>query len=412
MDMTSSVYEPIGNESDVTTSTFNVSVDGPIIKSIEHLVSVSVILGLMILFTIIGNVFVIAAIILEKNLHNVANYLILSLAVADLMVASIVMPISAVNEVSMKWFFRSEICVMWTTMDVLCCTASILHLVAISIDRYWAVTNIDYTRTRTAKRILVMIAILWFVAMLITIPPLFGWRDDNDPTVTGVCEISQNTGYQVFSTLGAFYIPTILMLIIYIKIFFVARERIRKKRFAQAAKLQQRQTTTQQGTEMTLLSVPHKSSPVSRSEVSEAPCNGSSESHDDNDNRCKENGHVEDDPRSCMIPKGGCEILRAKKHKEKLEAKRERKAARTLGIITGVYIVCWLPFFILAIVNPFIRHIKQIPGPLSSVVLWLGYVNSLLNPIIYTVFNPEFRAAFHKILFGKYSRKNRRRAQR
>jgi len=86
----------LDNGSDVTTQTV---IDGPEIYSVEHLVGTSVVLGLMILCTIIGNVFVIAAIILEKNLHNVANYLILSLAVADLMVASIVMPISAVTEV-------------------------------------------------------------------------------------------------------------------------------------------------------------------------------------------------------------------------------------------------------------------------------------------------------------------------
>lgn len=90
------------NGSDVSTVThIQQLISGPQIYSIEHLVLTSIILGLMILCTIIGNVFVIAAVILEKNLHNVANYLILSLAVADLMVASIVMPISAVKEVRM-----------------------------------------------------------------------------------------------------------------------------------------------------------------------------------------------------------------------------------------------------------------------------------------------------------------------
>ncbi|XP_046734951.1 5-hydroxytryptamine receptor-like [Diprion similis] len=58
----------------------------------------AVVLGLMILTTVIGNVFVIAAIFLEKNLQSVANYLIVSLAVADLMVACLVMPLGAVYE--------------------------------------------------------------------------------------------------------------------------------------------------------------------------------------------------------------------------------------------------------------------------------------------------------------------------
>lgn len=83
-----------------------------------------------------GNVFVIAAILLEKNLQSVANYLILSLAVADLLVACLVMPLSAVYEISREWKLGPELCDMWTSSDVLCCTASILHLVAIALDRW------------------------------------------------------------------------------------------------------------------------------------------------------------------------------------------------------------------------------------------------------------------------------------
>ncbi|KAI8792503.1 type 1 serotonin receptor 5HT-1Hel [Biomphalaria glabrata] len=84
----------------------NASVHGPptlwglTVYSHEHLVVTSVILGLFVLCCIIGNCFVIAAVILERSLHNVANYLILSLAVADLMVAVLVMPLSVVSEIS------------------------------------------------------------------------------------------------------------------------------------------------------------------------------------------------------------------------------------------------------------------------------------------------------------------------
>ncbi|TDG51850.1 hypothetical protein AWZ03_001910 [Drosophila navojoa] len=95
----------------------------------------TVLLGLMILVTIIGNVFVIAAIILERNLQNVANYLVASLAVADLFVACLVMPLGAVYEISQGWILGPELCDIWTSCDVLCCTASILHLVAIAVDR-------------------------------------------------------------------------------------------------------------------------------------------------------------------------------------------------------------------------------------------------------------------------------------
>ena len=83
---------------------------------------------------------------------------------------------------------------------------------------------------------------------------------------------------------------------------------------------------------------------------------------------------------------------------------RERKAARTLAIITGSFIVCWLPFFIVALLQPFCTETCYFHPLLVSIIGWLGYFNSLLNPIIYTVFNPDFRTAFRKILFGKYRR--------
>ena len=153
-----------------------------------------VVLGAIILAAIVGNAFVIAAIVLERNLHSVANYLIASLAVADLLVAALVMPLAAVNEISSRWFLGPAACDAFVSFDVLCCTASILHLVAISVDRYWATTRVDYIHNRPVRRIFAMIALSWAISTVISIPPLFGWKHpEDDPDVTGVCLISQVT---------------------------------------------------------------------------------------------------------------------------------------------------------------------------------------------------------------------------
>jgi len=104
-------------------------------------------------------------------------------------------------------------------------------------------------------------------------------------------------------------------------------------------------------------------------------------------------------------------LLAAGRAKQK--QKRERKAARTLAIVTGTFVVCWLPFFIAALVQPFCGDDAMsgsYPAALASVIVWLGYVNSLLNPVIYTIFNPDFRSAFRKILFGRCDRHGHHRA--
>ena len=89
-----------------------------------------------------------------------------------------------------------------------------------------------------------------------------------------------------------------------------------------------------------------------------------------------------------------------RRRRETLEAKRERKAAKTLAIITGAFVVCWLPFFVCALLMPLFPD-YDFDKRMLSVFLWLGYFNSTLNPIIYTIFSPEFRQAFKRLLCGK-----------
>lgn len=94
-------------------------------------------------------------------------------------------------------------------------------------------------------------------------------------------------------------------------------------------------------------------------------------------------------------------------HQKKLrfQLAKERKASTTLGIIMSAFVICWLPFFVLALVRPFVAE-DAIPDAVSSVFLWLGYVNSLLNPIIYATLNRDFRKPFQEILFFRCSNLN------
>lgn len=104
--------------------------------------------------------------------------------------------------------------------------ASILHLLAIALDRYWAVTRVDYIRCqRNERRILYMIFFVWITASVISLAPIFGWKDaqfEERITIEQECLLSQDIGYQIFATCTTFYFPSTLTLIFYWKIYQVS----------------------------------------------------------------------------------------------------------------------------------------------------------------------------------------------
>ncbi|XP_055043028.2 trace amine-associated receptor 4-like [Misgurnus anguillicaudatus] len=78
-------------------------------------------------------------------------------------------------------------------------------------------------------------------------------------------------------------------------------------------------------------------------------------------------------------------------------AHRERKAAKTLSLVMGVFFICWLPFFIATAVDPFINFVT--PADVFDALVWFGYLNSTCNPLIYGFFYPRFQKAFKTLIF-------------
>uniref|UniRef100_A0A672P5R5 5-hydroxytryptamine receptor 7-like n=1 Tax=Sinocyclocheilus grahami TaxID=75366 RepID=A0A672P5R5_SINGR len=296
---------------------------------------IGMMLAIITTVTVIGNMLVVIAVCVVKKLRQPSNYLLVSLAVADLSVAIMVMPFVIVTDLTGgKWLFGEVFCNIFIGMDVMCCTASIMTLCVISVDRYLGITRpLTYPARQNGQLMAKMIFGVWLVSASITLPPFCGWA--KNVNTAGVCLISQDFSYTIYSTAVAFYIPMIVMLFMYYKIFKAARK---TEECAALSRLLSRE----------------------RQNIS---------------------------------------IF-----------KREQKAATTLGVIVGVFGICWLPFFILSTARPFICGVKCscMPIWLERTLLWFGYANSLMNPFIYAFFNRDLRSTYRDLLRCRYRNINRR----
>ena len=375
----------VGDCSEVEGTAFRISVWD---------VLLALLLAFFILGIVIGNVFVILSVLLFREMRTLTNGLIISLATADLLVAIIVLPISLYQEVTGPiWTMGVFLCNFWITADVFCCTASILNIVAIAVDRYWLITlNVRYTHNTTFSRrraCLIMAFLAWLISSLISCIPLFGLGEGHKKTADGLCMISQDLVYTIFSTFGAFWVPLSVILIVYVKIFRIARRRAIVRAQARAVHPSLNSTALSEmngrGTHMKLPRPSDSNSPQG-SPSRALTLNGEA--------RTRLNSREEETMHGGSGG-GGRGSGSALSHRNRYRM-RTRNSARTLGLIIGGFVICWLPFFILATVVPFCTTCS-VPPVAGSLTLWLGYSNSLLNPAIYAIWDKNFRRSFRRL---------------
>uniref|UniRef100_A0A8C0HG49 Dopamine receptor D2 n=1 Tax=Chelonoidis abingdonii TaxID=106734 RepID=A0A8C0HG49_CHEAB len=377
----------------------------------------AMLLTLLIFVIVFGNVLVCMAVSREKALQTTTNYLIVSLAVADLLVATLVMPWVVYLEVVGEWRFSRIHCDIFVTLDVMMCTASILNLCAISIDRYTAVAMpmLYNTRYSSRRRVTVMISVVWVLSFAISCPILFGLNN----TDKNECIIA-NPAFVVYSSIVSFYVPFIVTLLVYVQIYVVLqkrRKRVNTKRNTHGLDSDMQAPLKEAVNHMEEMEMVSSTSPPEKTKhkpallsdhqlvmpaTSNQCINSSLDLPLDSPTKAEKNGHAKNNPKTAKVfeiqsmPNGKTRTSLKTLSRRKLSQQKEKKATQMLAIVLGVFIICWLPFFITHILN---MHCNcNIPPAMYSAFTWLGYVNSAVNPIIYTTFNIEFRKAFMKIL--------------
>ncbi len=321
--------------------------------------SLALLFTLLILMSSGGNLLVCAAIFLDKKLRKQKdNLFLLSLALSDLMVSWLVMIFAAVNDLMGYWPFGTVYCTLWVSFDIMSCTASILNICAVAFDRYVHISDpLKYARWARKYRFFLAIVGIWILSATIGfLPQIFDFAQpaleealsnrsliDAQPSSSSSaksyqCELRLQPAFAVISSLLSFYLPTTVMLIAYWKLYRCAR------RHVTSIKCQIRAVTESLLAQTARLSMP--------------PCR-------------QEAKRVENDV-------------------------SDQKARVTLGVIISVFLICWFPFFCVNIVRAWAPH--AVPQWLFQLVTWFGYANSTANPVIYSIFNREFRHAFRSIL--------------
>ncbi|GAB1598633.1 alpha-1A adrenergic receptor [Argonauta hians] len=352
-----------------------------------------VVLGSICLVTIFGNVLVLMAVFVNSHLRSTTNYFIVNLALADVFLGTLVLPFSASIEIIDYWAFGQTFCNIWAATDVLCCTASILSLCVISIDRYIGVTKpLQHSSIMTEKRAVYIIIAIWVLSVIISVAPLIGWKDPPDPNPF-VCTVTQQLGYVIFSVSGSFYIPLLIIIIVYFRIY---KEAEKQYRFLSTGMKRAKLNDNTEGVTLRI----HTGH--STSETAATSSSSTISPKCENSDTIYQNSSASDNSDGS----GRRAVSRQTLSGRAAKFRRERKAAKTLGIVVGVFILCWFPFFFVLPLGALCERC-QIPQVMFKFIFWLGYCNSTMNPIIYACSSKEFKRAFKRILHCQFRRQPR-----
>ncbi|XP_051986398.1 5-hydroxytryptamine receptor 2A-like [Xyrauchen texanus] len=333
---------------------------------------VALLISLVIIITVAGNILVIMAVSLERKLQNATNYFLRSLAITDMLLGILVMPVAMVTILyGYTWPLPSALCPIWIYLDVLFSTASIMHLCAISLDRYIAIRNpIHHSRSNSLTRARIKIMAAWTISVVISMPvPVLGLHDHSKVFRNESCQLTDGN-FVLIGSFVAFFIPLIIMVVTYILTISTLQSE---------ATLCLDQLIVQPKWSFTIGLFPRGSLSSERLFSRSSLC------------------HAIDG------------ASRGSGRRTMQSISNEQKASKVLGVIFLLFVIMWCPFFVTNVMAVVCSSAcdEDLVGGLMNVFVWVGYLSSAVNPFIYTLFNKTYRAAFARYMRCHYHEERR-----
>uniref|UniRef100_A0A8C0B1R0 G-protein coupled receptors family 1 profile domain-containing protein n=1 Tax=Buteo japonicus TaxID=224669 RepID=A0A8C0B1R0_9AVES len=361
--------------------------------SLGVLVLLAFLMVLLALVTILGNILVILAFIMDRNLRHRSNYFFLNLAISDFAVGVFCMPLYIPYSLTGKWYLGKGVCKLWLVMDYLLCTASVFNIVLISYDRFLSVTKAVSYRAQqgiTSNPVVKMVAI-WVFAFLLYCPAILFWEHVAGHSVVAAdqcyAEFLNNWYFLLCASTLEFFVPLLLVAYFNMQIFHDIQ---RRQRHGSTQDCQPPRSSSLSW-RFCFLPRPGASSPPSEAEdsVSSSP-------------RPKKESLITEklspSRGNSVTPENDFSVSFCSRTGSKLQ--QDKKIAKSLAIIVCAFAICWAPYTLLMIIRGACQG-TCVHNSLYEITFWLLWLNSSLNPFLYPLCHVKFRMAFMKILCPK-----------
>ncbi|XP_064291518.1 histamine H3 receptor-like isoform X1 [Passer domesticus] len=361
--------------------------------SLGVLVLLAFLMVLLCLVTILGNMLVILAFVMDRNLRHRSNYFFLNLAVSDFAVGVFCMPLYIPYALTGTWHLGRSLCKLWLVMDYLVCTASVFNIVLISYDRFLSVTKAVSYRAQQgimSSSAIKMVAI-WVLAFLLYCPAILFWEHVAGHSVVAVdqcyAEFFNNWYFLLCASTLEFFVP--LLLVTYFNVHILHSIQRRQRR----GSMQDCEPPRSSSLSWRFCGLPRPgaSSPSSEAEDSVSSLTRSWRP------AVVANGPSRRESSSTALKRNFSASFSSGSG-SKLQ--RDKKIAKSLAIIVCVFAICWAPYSLLMVIRGACQG-KCIHNSLYEATFWLLWINSSLNPFLYPLCHMRFRMAFLKILCPK-----------